>query len=68
MLLPARFCLEFVSLETMASKHRQQIGNFAIYLHCKKRLAIFPSPAGMALTKLSLAKNNLIITGQGEFG
>ncbi len=24
------------------------------YLHCKKRLAIFPSPAGMSLTKLSL--------------
>jgi hypothetical protein len=24
------------------------------YLHCKKELAIFPSPAGMSLTKLSL--------------
>ncbi len=23
-------------------------------LHCKKRLATFPSPAGMSLTKLSL--------------
>jgi hypothetical protein len=23
-------------------------------LHCKKELAIFPSPAGMSLTKLSL--------------
>jgi hypothetical protein len=23
-------------------------------LHCKKRLSIFPSPAGMSLTKLSL--------------
>jgi hypothetical protein len=40
----------------------------------KKRLAVFPSPAGMSLTKLSLAKNNLIkfgnliIPGQGEFG
>ncbi len=29
--------------------------------HCKKRLAIFPSPAGMSLNKLSLAGNNLII-------
>ncbi len=30
-------------------------------LHCKKRLVVFPSPAGMSLTKLSLAGNNLII-------
>jgi hypothetical protein len=29
---------------------------------------IFPSPAGMSLTKLFLAGNNLIIPGQGEFG
>jgi hypothetical protein len=27
-------------------------------LHCKKRLAIFPSPAGMSLNKLSLAGVN----------
>jgi hypothetical protein len=27
--------------------------------HCKKRLAIFPSPAGMSLTKLSLAEKSL---------
>jgi hypothetical protein len=33
-------------------------------LHCKKRLAVFPSPAGMSLTKLSLGGNNLIIPGQ----
>ncbi len=26
-------------------------------LHCKKRLAVFPSPAGISLTKLSLAGN-----------
>jgi hypothetical protein len=30
----------------------------SVYLHCKKRVAIFPSPAGMSLTKLSLAGNN----------
>jgi hypothetical protein len=36
-------------------------------VHCKKRFAIFPSPAGMSLTKLSLAGDNLIIPGQGEF-
>jgi hypothetical protein len=29
----------------------------------KKRLAVFPSPAGMSLTKLSLAGNNLNIPG-----
>ncbi len=29
-------------------------------LHCKKRLAVYPSPAGMSLTKLSLAGNNII--------
>ncbi len=28
-------------------------------IHCKKRLSIFPSPAWMPLTKLSLAGNNL---------
>jgi hypothetical protein len=37
-------------------------------LHCEKKFTIFPSPAGMSLTKLSLAGNNLIILGQGEFG
>jgi hypothetical protein len=29
----------------------------------KKRLSFFPSPAGMSQTKLSLARNNLIIVG-----
>jgi hypothetical protein len=37
-------------------------------IHCKKRLAIFTSPAGMSLTTLSLTQNNLIIPGLGEFG
>jgi hypothetical protein len=37
-------------------------------VHCKKRFAIFPSPAGMSLIKLSLDGNNLIIPAQGEFG
>ncbi len=27
-------------------------------VHCKKRLAVFPSPARMSFTKLSLAGNN----------
>jgi hypothetical protein len=33
-------------------------------VHCKKRFAIFLSPARMSLTKLSLAGNNLFIPGQ----
>ncbi len=36
--------------------------------HCKKELAVFPSPAGMSLTKLFLGGNNLIFPAQGEFG
>ncbi len=34
-----------------------------VHPHYKKRLMIFPSPAGMSLTKLSLAVNNYIIPG-----
>jgi hypothetical protein len=34
----------------------------------KKRLAVFPSLAGMSLIKVSLDGNNVIIPGQGEFG
>jgi hypothetical protein len=34
----------------------------------KKRIAVFPSPGGMSLTKLSLAGKNLIIPGQRKFG
>jgi hypothetical protein len=46
------------------AQDRYRIGS----LHCKKMLAIFPSPAGMSLTKLSQAGNYFIIPGQGEFG
>ncbi len=38
------------------------------HVHCKKILATFPFPAGMSLTKLSLAWNDLIIPGQVESG
>jgi hypothetical protein len=43
-------------------------------LHCKKRLPIFPSPAGMSPTKLSLAGNireslvSDIPAGDGKIG
>jgi hypothetical protein len=33
-----------------------------------KRLAVFPSSAGMSLNKLSLGGNNFMIPGQREFG
>jgi hypothetical protein len=37
-------------------------------VHCKKRLAIFPSPAGMSLTKLYLAGiANLFYSVQADF-
>ncbi len=37
-------------------------------VHRKKRLATFPSPTGMSLTKLALGGNNLITPAQGESG
>jgi hypothetical protein len=51
----------------------EQLGEYIIRktsntVHCNKRLAIFPSPAGMSLTKLSLAGNDLIFPDQGELG
>jgi hypothetical protein len=32
----------------------------ALYLHCKRRLAVFPSPAGMSLTKLGDWKSRVL--------
>ncbi len=37
-------------------------GEYLYCLHRKKRLATFPSPAGMSLIKLSLGENNLYVT------
>jgi hypothetical protein len=37
-------------------------------VHCKKRFATFPSPAGMSLIKLSVDGNNLIIPAKGKCG
>ncbi len=40
--------------------NRDETGYSACYtIHCKKRFAIFPSPAGMSLTKLSLGRNTV---------
>jgi hypothetical protein len=43
-------------------------GTNSSHIHCKKRLAVFPSPAAMSLTKLSLGGNKEIFFSQGEFG
>jgi hypothetical protein len=42
---------------------RQRVGRVeeVRWLHRKKRLATFPSPAGMSLTEVSLGGNHLII-------
>jgi len=38
-------------------EYPEKISKFKLkyQLHCKKRLAVFPSPAGMSLSTLSLA-------------
>jgi hypothetical protein len=38
------------------------------YFDLLKSFSIFPSPAGMSLTKLSLGRNHEIIPAQGDFG
>jgi hypothetical protein len=38
--------------------HVQDSGSAYNKSRCKKRLTVFPSPAGMSLSKLSLAGNN----------
>jgi hypothetical protein len=35
-------------------------------IHCKKELAVFPSPAGMSLIKLFLGGNNLVFSPPRE--
>jgi hypothetical protein len=61
---------DFLSVVYWLSKLSEiaMFGGFSLYMHCKKRLPVFPSPAGMSLTIRSLAGNNLIFPGQGQFG
>ncbi len=49
---------------TLLAAHHTSQAKYTV--HCKKRLAVFPSPAGMSLTKLSLAGNNLIYSRPGR--
>jgi hypothetical protein len=50
------------------SLHTAYRNVYTVYIHCKKRFAVFPSAGGTSLAKLSLARNILIIPGQGKFG
>jgi hypothetical protein len=68
------------TMKKSLTQHRdQELGKELIYkdIHWKKRLAIFPSPAELSQTKLSLTRPERvlvseipagIILGQGEFG
>jgi hypothetical protein len=72
-LLVRKFSLHFKSRAKKGKEAREKsvvcivndplsyVGILGRHLRCKKRLAIFPSPAGMSLTKLSLGGNNYII-------
>jgi hypothetical protein len=60
--------LSLVRFGNHSQKLYEQTKPFLKGYTVKKKLAIFPSPAGMSLTKISLAGNNLIIPGQEEFG
>jgi hypothetical protein len=62
-----------VVLESTQNDHREAV-TVSNKLHCKKWFSIFPSPAGISLTKLSLAGNNcpanywLVVTSPLETG
>jgi hypothetical protein len=52
----------------MASKNFDGLQRICMYGTCTvKKVFVFPSPAAGMSPKLSLAGNNLTITGQGEF-
>jgi hypothetical protein len=61
-----RYSIDFLCTEVLHCKYSPASRMVAV-LHCKKRLAFFSPPIGMSLTRHSLAGNNLIISGQGEF-
>jgi hypothetical protein len=51
----------FIGLARSLDSQRQ-IPLPVLSLHCKKELAVFPSPAGMSLIKLFLGGNNLVLS------
>jgi hypothetical protein len=52
-----------MALELASVLHKHKL-----YIHGKKMLVILPTPAGMSVTKFSLAGNNEIVPGQEGFG
>jgi hypothetical protein len=50
----------------MEEKDLKQNNGRELRLHCKKRLVVFPSPAVMSLTKLSLAGNYSLLFEREE--
>jgi hypothetical protein len=62
------YAVSLIMFLTIGTVEREYVEIDINHFTLKKRLAIFPSPAGMSLTKLSLAGNNLILPGQEEFG
>ncbi len=57
-----RLCVELPACSSRSFSHASVINAGWSVLHCKKSFSIFPSPAGMSLTKLSLGGNNLYMT------
>ncbi len=55
------FCVNCAGIFKQSMGARNRVG-----IHCKKELAIFPSPAGMSLTKLSLAGKKLNYSRPGR--
>ncbi len=54
-------------IQTLLLSHFTKVTVSPVYgIHCKK-VIVFPSPARMSLTKVSLAWNNLSFPGQGEY-
>ncbi len=50
------------SILPMHGSPRDKVMTSVLCLHCKKELAVFPSPAGMSLIKLFLGGNNLVFS------
>ncbi len=59
--------LERYPVSSIANTPTHVNTNF-LCIYTVKKVSDFPVPAGMSLTKRSLARNNLIIPAQGEFG
>ncbi len=65
--LPATHCLYILYFD-FGNGGRGEGGEPERRLHCKKRLATFPSPTGMPLTTLSLGGNILIVVAHPGWG